>query len=84
MRTPILAALLAVALLLSGCTVTYRPGVSVQSTGAKDVHIPPGHLPPPGMCRIWYEGRPPGQQPPPGGCRKLEHEVPPGAILVRG
>ena len=30
--------------------------------------IPPGHLPPPGSCRVWYEGRPPGHQPPPTDC----------------
>jgi hypothetical protein len=46
--------------------------------------IPPGHMPPPGKCRIWYPGRPPGQQPPPGDCRELEREVPPGAWLIRG
>lgn len=35
--------------------------------------IPPGHLPPPGECRVWYDGRPPGQQPPPTDCRTAEH-----------
>jgi hypothetical protein len=30
--------------------------------------VPPGHLPPPGECRLWYPGLPPGQQPPPGRC----------------
>ena len=30
--------------------------------------IPPGHLPPPGECRVWYPGVPPGQQPPPFKC----------------
>ena len=34
--------------------------------------IPPGHLPPPGQCRVWYDGRPPGHQPPPTGCREAE------------
>jgi hypothetical protein len=34
--------------------------------------IPPGHLPPPGECRVWYDGRPPGQQPPPTSCRDAE------------
>lgn len=28
--------------------------------------IPPGHMPPPGKCRIWYPDRPPEQQPPQG------------------
>jgi hypothetical protein len=30
--------------------------------------IPPGHLPPPGECRVWYPGVPPGHQPPPFKC----------------
>jgi hypothetical protein len=34
--------------------------------------IPAGHLPPPGECRVWYDGRPPGQQPPPTDCRTAE------------
>ena len=48
------------------------------------VEIPPGHMPPPGECRIWYPDLPPGQQPPPGDCYELEHQVPPGAVIVRG
>lgn len=47
------------------------------------VHIPPGHLPPPGYCRIWYPDRPPGHQPPPAPCHHLYGRVPYGAILVR-
>jgi hypothetical protein len=31
-------------------------------------HIPPGHYPPPGECRVWIPGRPPGHQPPPVKC----------------
>jgi hypothetical protein len=30
--------------------------------------IPPGHLPPPGECRVWRPGVPPGHQPPPFRC----------------
>lgn len=40
--------------------------------GKNDQGIPPGHLPPPGACRVWYDGRPPGHQPPPIGCREAE------------
>jgi len=47
-------------------------------------HIPPGHMPPPGKCRIWLSGRSPGQQPPPGKCKKLRKHIPPGAWLIRG
>lgn len=32
------------------------------------LNIPPGHLPPPGQCRVWYPGKPPGHQPPPTSC----------------
>ena len=46
--------------------------------------IPPGHLPPPGECRIWYPGLPPGQQPPPGNCRDLQWQGPLGAWLIHG
>jgi len=46
--------------------------------------IPPGHMPPPGQCRIWIPGEPPGQQPPPGDCMELRRAVPPGAWLIRG
>jgi len=44
--------------------------------------VPRGHMPPPGMCRIWFPGRPPGHQPPPGDCRRLSREVPRGAYLI--
>lgn len=34
--------------------------------------IPNGHMPPPGECRVWYDGRPPGRQPPSTSCRDAE------------
>ena len=46
--------------------------------------IPPGHMPPPGKCRIWFPGEPPGKQSPPGDCRELRHQAPPGAWLIKG
>jgi|GEM_PF-4907600 len=39
-------------------------GVDVR----RGVRIPPGHLPGPGECRVWYPGVPPGHQPPPFRC----------------
>ena len=37
--------------------------------------IPPGHLPPPGECRVWYDGQPPGHQPPPTACASASREA---------
>lgn len=34
----------------------------------RSLKIPPGHLPPPGQCKLWYPGKPPGHQPPPTSC----------------
>ena len=67
----------------AGCTVLvadpyYSPKHSAQT------NIPPGHLPPPGECRIWYPDRPPGHQPPPGDCRALSRRVLPRAELIDG
>jgi hypothetical protein len=57
---------------------------SLTPRPSEHIHIPPGHMPPPGECRIWFPGTPPGHQPPPGPCSELEHQVPAGAILIRG
>jgi hypothetical protein len=40
--------------------------------GDRNQGIPPGHLPPPGTCRVWYDGTPPGHQPPPTSCQEAE------------
>jgi len=34
--------------------------------------IPPGQLPPPGACRVWYDNLPPGRQAAPTNCRDAE------------
>lgn len=60
------------------------PSVAYEPTGVfpTALHIPKGHLPPPGSCRIWYPNLPPGQQPPPGNCAELASRVPAGAWLL--
>lgn len=54
----------------------------VQTSTAATLGIPPGHLPPPGQCRIWVPGKPPGHQQRPGGCASLQRRVPAGGWLV--
>ncbi len=60
---------------------TSSSGQGTKSTAAT-LGIPPGHLPPPGQCRIWVPGDPPGHQPKAGACSNLERQVPSGAWLV--
>lgn len=71
-----------VSLGLAGCATTGVIAGSGPGPHYGNLGIPPGHLPPPGSCRIWYPGEPPGQQPPPGDCYELSRRVPPGAWLI--
>lgn len=88
-------AVLVATLLAAGCTMVPVPPPGppalpppAAGKGAArapvQIEIPPGQMPAPGACRIWFPGRPPGQQPPPGDCGTLRLQVPPGAILLRG
>ncbi|HWP19651.1 MAG TPA: hypothetical protein VNO84_11025 [Burkholderiaceae bacterium] len=67
----------------SGQVVVAPPGGPTPAAQGP-VHVPKGHYPPPGSCRIWVPGVPPGQQSPPGNCAELQYRVPPGAVLIRG
>jgi hypothetical protein len=57
-------------------------GASVRTQEQEIQGIPPGHMPPPGGCRIWFPGEPPGHQPPPGRCEELIQSVPADAWLL--
>lgn len=58
--------------------------VSAQSRDRGPDNVPPGHRPPPGMCRIWIDGVPPGQQPEPTDCATAVRERPAGARVIFG
>lgn len=88
MRSLTLTVLATIAL-ATGCVVSVgtRSANRTVVRESRPVHpahlgIPPGHLPPPGKCRIWVPGRPPGHQPRPGSCAALRDSVPAGAWLV--
>jgi hypothetical protein len=45
--------------------------LAAQGRG-RNGRIPPGHLPPAGLCQVWFAGLPPGRQPRPMSCREAE------------
>ena len=70
------------AVLASGDGSEYGDG---NKSTAATLGIPPGHLPPPGQCKVWMPGEPPGQQKKKykaGNCTSVERQVPPGGWLV--
>ena len=50
--------------------------------GYRMLRVPPGHYPPRGACRVWFEGRPPGRQPRATSCERLYGRVPYGAFIL--
>ena len=55
-----------------------RRGPSTAAT----LGIPPGHLPPPGQCRVWLPGEPPGHQPRARNCANIDRTAPAGSWIV--
>ena len=59
-----------------------QPRGRARSVGARTV--PPGQMPPAGMCRIWIDGVPPGRQPAPTDCATAERNRPSNARVLYG
>lgn len=49
-----------------------RDSNRVRVEVAREQGVPPGHLPPEHLCRVWYSNRANGQQPAPTNCRQAE------------
>lgn len=58
------------------------PLVKEWTRGPAD--IPPGHRPPPGMCRIWIDNVPPGHQPAPTDCATAVRTRPVNGRVIYG
>ncbi len=84
-RTLVLAA---AGLAVAACTrrvvvVETRPSVGAANPStAVTLGVPPGHLPPPGLCRVWIPGRPPGRQARARSCDGILAEAPAGAWIL--
>lgn len=60
------------------------PQTSQRTSRSSRERIPPGQLPPAGMCRIWIDGVPPGQQPAPTDCQTAVANKPANARVIWG
>jgi hypothetical protein len=58
--------------------------LSAQGKGRNSTGIPPGQMPPAGMCRIWIDGVPPGRQPRPTDCATAQRNVPVNGRVIYG
>jgi hypothetical protein len=74
---------LALALTLAATTAITTPGIARGQVRGPD-SVPPGHAPPPGMCRIWIDGVPAGQQPAPTDCATAVRNRPANGRVIFG
>ncbi len=59
-----------------------EPAPRRNARTAESLNIPPGHLPPPGQCRVWMPDEPPGHQDRPRSCSNIERNAPAGSWIV--
>lgn len=67
-----------------GLVATLTTAAAAQAQGRGPQRVPPGHLPPAGMCRVWYDNVPPGRQPAPTSCRDAERSAGRNARVIYG
>ena len=59
-----------------------EPAPRRSPSTAATLGIPPGHLPSPGLCRVWVPGKPPGHQAKARSCSNIERSAPAGSWIV--
>lgn len=82
---PVAAAAVFAAMACRPVTTTSAPEpqpVRRSPSTAASMNIPPGHLPQPGMCRVWVPGTPPGHQAKARSCSGIERTAPAGSWIV--
>jgi len=55
-----------------------------QGRGRTNNGVPPGQLPPAGMCRVWIDGIPPGREPPVTDCATAQLQRPLNSRVIYG
>jgi hypothetical protein len=58
------------------------PAPRQNASTAATLGIPPGHLPPPGKCKVWIPGTPPGHQARARSCNGIEGVAPAGSWIL--
>lgn len=77
-----LSSRIALALTLAGTVAVATPAEAQRGRGP--TKVPPGHMPPAGMCRIWIDGVPPGRQPAPTDCATARRRAPRNSVVLYG
>ncbi len=72
--------------LLAGLTALTLAGFSAAGAQgrAHENHLPPGQMPPAGLCRVWIDGVPPGRQPGATDCATAQSQVPYNGRVIYG
>ena len=60
---------------LLGLALLAQPAAAQSRRVASHDRVPPGQLPPAGMCRVWIDGVPPGRQPRVTDCRTARYQA---------
>ena len=73
-------------LMTLGAAVALASPAAAQGRGrnANAGRVPPGQMPPSGMCRVWIDGVPPGRQPAPTDCATALATRPANARVIYG